>query len=85
MDAAVGAERERKTQHLLCLGRSHRHRDDLAPVCIPQPDGVGDGVGVEEVQLEGHTLPLERLRLLVELDRVAARNLLHEADDLHFG
>jgi hypothetical protein len=85
MDAAISAERERETQCLLRLRRAHRHRDDLSAVSVAEAGGVRDGVRVEAVELERHALPLERLRLVVELDRVAARDLLHEADDLHFG
>src|SRR5205823_7572417 len=79
----VGAERERHQQRLLGLRRAHRHRHDLAAVLVSKPGSVRDGVGVEPAQLERYALAHELLRLLVEPDRVAARNLLHEADDLH--
>src|SRR3954469_5921132 len=83
MDAAVRAERYYQTESLLGLRRAHRHRDHLAAVLIPQPGRVRHGEGVERVQQQRHALTLERLRLLVELDRVGAWNLLDEADDLH--
>src|SRR5207247_860859 len=70
-------------QRLLCLWRPHRHRDDLAAVLVPEPGGMRDRVGVEGVQLERDALANERLRLLVEADRVAPGHLLDEADDLH--
>src|SRR3954447_5027856 len=83
MDAAVRAERDCQTESLLGLRRAHRHRDHLAAVLVPQPGRVRDGVGVERVQQQRHALTLERLRLLVALDRVGPWNLLDEADDLH--
>ena len=85
MDAAVGADGKRLPEGLFCGRRAHRHRDHLAAVLVPQAGCMRDRVGVEAVQLERDAIPNERLRLVVEANRVAARHLLDEADDLHLG
>src|SRR5207237_1019446 len=81
----VSAERDRQTERLLGLRRPHRHGDDFPAVLVAQAGRVGDGIRVEAVQLERDAFALQRLRLLVELDRIGARHLLDEADDLHGG
>ncbi len=43
-----------------------------------------DRVTAEDVQLDRHTLALQRFRLRVELDRREVRDLLDQADDLHW-
>src|ERR671923_37036 len=80
---AIRAERQARPQRLLRLRRTHRQRDHLSAVCLLQRRRVRDGRGVERIEQERHSLPLQLLRLLVELDRVGARDLLDEADDLH--
>jgi hypothetical protein len=83
VDRAVRAEREAFAERIRGLRRPHRHRDHLAAGLPAQPHRGGDRVPVELVQLERDALTLEALRLLVELDRIAARHLLDEADDFH--
>src|SRR5437773_6852411 len=82
VDAAIGAEPHALSQRLLRLWRAHRHRDDLAALLVAKPSGLGDGEGIESVQLERDALPPELFRLLVELDRIWARDLLDQAGDL---
>ena len=69
VDRPLGAERERVAQRLLGLRRAHGHRHDL----VGEQGGVLHGIAVEGVQLERHAFALERMRLLVELDRRRAR------------
>jgi hypothetical protein len=65
MDRTVGSERQGLAERLLRLRRSHGHHHDL----VGEPPRVLDGVTVVGVQLERHSFALERLRVLVELDR----------------
>ena len=83
MNASVDAEREAFTQGLLRLGRSHRHHDDLTAGRLAQAHRLDHRVAVELVEDERDALALQRLRLLVELDRRGMRDLLDQADDLH--
>ena len=83
MDAAVGAEGEARAQRFFCLGWPHRHRYHLAAVSFLQLRRMRDSGRVEGIEQERDSLALELLRLLVELDRVRARYLFDEADDLH--
>ena len=84
VDRPVRSEREALAQRLLGLWRAHRHRDHLAADLLPDRDGMLDRVAAKDVQLERHALTLQRLRLRVELDRREVRDLLDEADDLHW-
>ena len=84
VDRPVRSEREALAQCLLGLWRAHRHRDHLAADLLPDRDGMLDRVAAEDVQLERHALALQRLRLRVELDRREVRDLLDQADDLHW-
>src|SRR5207302_5633806 len=80
VDAAVGAEGEARAERCLGLRRSHRHRNHLG---CAERDRVGDRRRVEGIQQQRHAFAPQLFRLLVELDRVGARNLLDQADDLH--
>jgi hypothetical protein len=83
VDAAVGAERQARAKGILGLRRAHRHRDHLAADGVAQRRRVGNRGGVERVEEQRHALAPQRLGLRVELDRVGARHLLDQADDLH--
>src|SRR6266852_5184451 len=83
MDAAIGAERETRAQCVPGLGRPHRHRDHLTAGELLELGRLGDRCRIERVEEERHALTAQRFRLRVELDRVGARNLFDETDDLH--
>src|SRR2546430_14211068 len=51
----------------------------------PQSHRLRHRQGVERIQDQRHTLALERLPVLAELNLVRTRNLLDEADDFHSG
>jgi hypothetical protein len=50
------------------------------PTASRSRTAFGDGACVEGIQDQRHALSLERLRLLIELDRVGPRDLLDGAD-----
>ena len=83
MHAPVGAELQAQAQGRLGLRRAHRHRHDLPVDRVAEAGGVLHRGGVERVELERNAFALQRLRLVVELDRVGTRHLLDEHDDLH--
>src|SRR5262245_64914002 len=79
MDRPVGSQSKGFAQRLLGLRRPLRkHHDLVGYLCR-----VLDGIAVVRVQLERDAFALERVRLLVELDRPERGNLLDEADRLH--
>ena len=80
VNAPFGAERQAGPQRLLGLWRPHRQRDHLG---ARERGRLRDGSGIERIEQERHAFSAQLFRLLVELDRVGARNLFDEADDLH--
>src|SRR5882724_4504468 len=83
MNAPIGAESEACAQCVRGLGWAHRHRDHLAAHTLLQLGSLGNGPRVERIEEEWHTLAAQSLCLRIEVDRVAARDLFDEADDLH--
>src|SRR5439155_2355229 len=59
------------------------HPEHLAAHTLLQIGGLDNGRGVERVEEERDTLATQGPRLRIEVDRVAARDLFDEADDLH--
>ena len=67
-------------QGFLRLWRSHGHRDHFRAIVRSR---MCDSCRVERIEEQRHAFAFQLLRLLVELDRVRARNLFDEADDFH--